>query len=266
MGLKLFIRRYGQGFPVIILHGLFGLSDNWVSFGRRLAADFDVIIPDLRNHGQSPHDPILNYNTLAGDVEEMIQDLLLQECFIIGHSMGGKTSVQLAVNYPEKLKKLVVVDIGLRKYASSLPNQELIKAMLEVDFLKVRSRSEVDFILKDQVPDFHLRQFLLKNIYYTKEGSLNWRFNLNAIRGNLHRILDSVEPRTPVNIPALFIRGAKSEYIREEDMEGIKHFFPEAQFRTIESAGHWVHADAPEEFFSVVWEFLRRKEEYGNNE
>lgn len=256
MGMKLFFRRYGQGFPVIILHGLFGLSDNWVSFGRRLAADFDVIIPDLRNHGQSPHDPVLNYKILAGDVQELIQDLSLTEYFVIGHSMGGKTSVQLTVNCPEKLKKLVVVDIGVGESPSSLQTRDLITAMMTVDFSRIKSRSEVDRILREQVPDLRLRQFLLKNIHYTGNGSMDWRFNLSAILENLDQIFESVEPRTPVHVPALFIRGALSDYIRDEEIAGIRKCFPEAQFKTIENAGHWVHADAPEEFYSVVWEFF----------
>ncbi len=254
--MKLFIRRFGQGFPVIILHGLLGLSDNWVSFGRRLAEDFDVIIPDLRNHGQSPHSFVFDYPSLVEDLLEMIRELELTDFFLIGHSLGGKIAMHYAFEYPERLQKLVVVDISLRRYVANTQQQELIDAMQAVDFSVVHSRSEIEQQLKHSVKIAKLRQFLLKNAYWSDKDHLAWRINLNSIHENLPGIFEGVVSEKKFEKPALFIRGGLSDYISENDLRDINSNFSDAIVRTIETATHWVHADAPEEFYHLVKNFL----------
>ena len=254
--MKLFYRRFGQGFPVVILHGLFGLSDNWVSFGRSLASDYDVIIPDLRNHGQSPHSSVFDYPSLVGDLEEMICELELKEFFLIGHSLGGKIAMQYALEYPERLGKLIIVDISLRKYTAHTQQQELLDAMLAVDFSEIHSRSEIEHQLMRTVKSVKLRQFLLKNAYWSDKDNLAWRTNLNSINENLPLIFEGIVSENIFIKPALFIRGGLSDYISDNDLDEINIRFPDAIVRTIENATHWVHADAPDEFFRVVKDFL----------
>jgi esterase len=254
--MKLFIRRFGQGFPVIILHGLLGLSDNWVSFGRRLASDFEVIIPDLRNHGQSPHSSVFDYPSLLGDLQSLIDELELREFFLIGHSLGGKIAMDYALESPERLKKLVVVDISLRKYPGNSLQQELIDAMLAVDFSVVHSRSGIDDQLKRYVRSDKLRQFLLKNAYWSDKDHLAWRSNINSINENLPLIFDGIVSDNKFENPALFIRGGLSDYISEDDRKEITIHFPDSSVSTIANATHWVHADAPEEFYNIVKDFL----------
>jgi esterase len=254
--MKLFIRRFGQGFPVIILHGLLGLSDNWVSFGRRLAADFEVIIPDLRNHGQSPHSATFDYPALVEDLKEMIRNLGLKRFSLIGHSLGGKIAMFYALQCPEILEKLVVVDISLREYTDHKLHDELIEAMLAVDFSIVRSRSGIDEQLKKKIRSERLRQFLLKSAYWRDKEHLAWRIDLASVKKNLPEISGEISSQTEFLQPALFIRGGLSDYLSEDDTYPILKKFPRAMFETIENATHWVHADAPEEFYRRVKDFL----------
>jgi len=254
--MKLFIRRFGQGFPVIILHGLLGLSDNWVSFGRRMAADFDVIIPDLRNHGQSPHSSVFDYPSLVEDLIEMIDELNQVEFFLIGHSLGGKIAMQYAFNHPERLKKLIVVDISLRKYTANTKQQELIDAMLAVNFSGVHSRLDIEQQLKQTVKSAKLRQFLMKNAVWSNKDHLAWRINLSSVNENLPLIFEGVIPGKKYEKPVLFIRGGLSDYISDNDLCGIYDCFPAASVKTIEKVTHWVHADAPDEFYHLVRDFF----------
>jgi esterase len=255
--MKLFVRRFGQGFPVIILHGLFGLSDNWVSLGRRLAADFDVILPDLRNHGQSPHSAVFDYPSMADDVSELLNELQLTECFMVGHSLGGKVAMQYGFTFPERLRKLVIVDIGLRKYTEHRQQKELIDAMLSVDFTGLTSRTEIEKNLREHVSSEKLRQFLLKNAYWRDRDHLAWRINLEAINKNLPRIFESILPEKVFTRPALFIRGGLSGYLPDSEIDEIHKWFSDSRIETIENATHWVHADEPEKFFATLSAFLK---------
>jgi len=254
--MKLFFRRFGQGFPVIILHGLFGLSDNWVTFGRMLGTHFDVIIPDLRNHGQSPHHPVFSYNAMAEDIGELMAGLGLQEVMLIGHSLGGKIAMMFALRDPAIVKKLVVIDISLRRKSFVREHQQLIDAMLSVDFTKTHSRSDVEKQLSERIQSLKLRQFLLKNVYWRDQKNLDWRLNLSAINQNLPEIFDGVDLPGEYRGPALFVRGGRSDYIMDEDIPEILKKIPRAIVKTIEDASHWVHADAPGEFYEMVNNFL----------
>ena len=255
--MKLFFRHMGQGNPVVILHGLLGLSDNWVTFGRQLASDFEVIIPDLRNHGQSPHDPVFNFHVLVEDLNELIKDLGLKKINLIGHSLGGKTAMLFALKYPGLLEKLVIVDIAPGKYPTNLEHQMLIDAMLKVDFSSVRSRSDADRQLELNVHSLKLRQFILKNIYWKDKDTLGWRLNLPVLKGSLLFIVEEVRSDSQFMKPVLLVRGGLSDYVTDADLSQMQNFFPRTLVKTIANASHWVHADAPGEFYTIVHEFLR---------
>lgn len=254
--MKLFFRRMGQGNPVIILHGFLGLSDNWVTFGRQLAGDFEVFIPDLRNHGQSPHDPLMNFPVLVKDLHEMMEELDLKNVSLIGHSLGGKVAMEFALQYPDLLEKLVIVDIALKEYPPNMEHQMLIHAMNGVDFSGVRSRSDVDKQLEPNVHSLKLRQFLLKNVYWKDKHTLAWRLNLPVLNDSLPCILERVPEGKVFNKPVLLIRGGLSGYVTDADLPELLKQFPRTSVKTIASASHWVHADAPGEFYDQVHEFL----------
>ena len=254
--MKLFFRHMGKGNPVVILHGLLGLSDNWVTFGRQLASDFEVFIPDLRNHGQSPYDPVFNFHVLVEDLHELIEDQGLKKVNLIGHSLGGKTAMFFALEYPDLLDKLVVVDIGLRKYSPNLEHQMLIDAMMEVDFSFARSRSDVDRQLEQNVHGLKLRQFLLKNIYWKDKETLGWRVNIPVLKESLPLMLEGITTDKKFLNPVLLVRGGLSEYVTDADLPAMVKQFPHTSVKTIANASHWVHADAPGEFYSLVHEFL----------
>ncbi|HZX61817.1 MAG TPA: alpha/beta fold hydrolase [Bacteroidales bacterium] len=254
--MKLFFRRMGQGNPVVILHGLLGLSDNWVTFGRQLALDFEVFIPDLRNHGQSPHDPVFNFPALVEDLHELIKDQGLKKVNLIGHSLGGKTAMLFALEYPDLLDKLVVVDIALRKYSPNLEHQMLIDAMMEVDFSSALSRSDVDRQLEQNVHSLKLRQFLLKNIYWKDKETLGWRVNLPILKESLPRMLEGITTDKKFTNPVLLVRGGLSDFVTDADLPAMVKQFPRTSVKTLANASHWVHADTPGEFYILVREFL----------
>ncbi len=254
--MKLFCRQFGTGDPVIILHGLFGISDNWVTFGRKLADHHTVYIPDLRNHGQSPHSTIFDFSSLTGDLFELIEDHYLESVQIIGHSLGGKTAMFFALQNPGLVRKLVVVDISLRKSLPDREHQQLLNAMMAVDFTIAGSRSEVDHQLASQIKSLKLRQFLLKNVYWRDRHTLDWRLNLKSINENLLSIFEGVNQAGVYTRPVLFVRGGLSDYIVDSDIPELKNKFPGAEVKTIANASHWVHADAPGEFYEMVKPFL----------
>jgi esterase len=256
--MELFFREYGEGRPVVVLHGLLGISDNWVAFSRRLAdKGYRVLIPDQRNHGHSPHHPVLNYYALTDDLAEFIDTQNLVKPVIIGHSMGGKVAMRYTLEHPGLVDKLVIVDTSLRTYYRFNYHLKLIDAMLSVDFSQADSRQEVESLLFEKINDSRLVQFLLKNLYWKEKTMLGWRPNLQAISSNVDAMYDGVFFSTKFDRPALFIRGGKSDYILEEDIPVIRQSFPQATIKTIENGTHWVHADEPELFYEFVVDFLK---------
>jgi pimeloyl-ACP methyl ester carboxylesterase len=254
--MKLFFRHMGQGNPVVILHGLLGLSDNWITFGRQLALDFEVFIPDLRNHGQSSHDPVFDFPALVEDLHKLIEDHHLKNLNLIGHSLGGKIAMLFALEYPDLLGKLVVVDIALRKYSPNLEHQMLMNAMMEVDFSSALSRSDVDRQLEQNIHSLKLRQFLLKNIYWKDKETLGWRVNLPVLKESLPLMLEEITPGKKFLKPVLLVRGGLSDYVTDADLPEMVKQFPRTSVKTLANASHWVHADAPGAFYSLVREFL----------
>ena len=254
--MKLFFRRFGQGKPLVILHGLFGLSDNWATIGKRLAKDFEVYIPDLRNHGQSPHSKVFDFPALVQDLIEFTEENNLKDIILIGHSLGGIMAMQFALQNPFFVKKIIVVDIGIRKYQKYEEHQQLINAMLSVDFSIARTRSDVEQQLVGVIKSQRLRLFLLKNVYWRNKNRLDWRLNLDGINENLPLAYERIADDLQFQGPALFIRGGLSDYILDEDFKEICKKFPRAELSTVPNATHWVHADAPEEFLEIVLQFI----------
>jgi len=256
--MELHYRKYGSGTPLIILHGIFGISDNWVSFGKRIAEmGFEVFILDQRNHGRSPHHYAFNYYALADDLVEFIEQQKIEMPVILGHSMGGKVAMRYTLENPDDVSALIVVDTSMRTYVSHTHHRSLIDAMKSVNFSKGTSRQEVETHLSATIKSGRIVQFLMKNLFWKEKDLLGWRINLEAIDLNLDSMYDGVFYSTVFDHPALFIRGGKSDYIIEEDIPVIRKNFNNMDLATIDDGTHWVHADAPEEFYGYVSQFLK---------
>ncbi|HKR04848.1 MAG TPA: alpha/beta fold hydrolase [Bacteroidia bacterium] len=260
--MKLHFRKIGEGAPLIILHGLFGSSDNWQTLAKKFSeSGLSVYLVDLRNHGRSPHAEIFSYHDMAEDVFEMMNDEKINSTFIIGHSMGGKTAMDVAMHHPEKISKLVVVDMSPKTRLPdgqeySLQNKNVASALLEINLNELKSRKEVEAQLAQKISDAGTLQFLLKNLYWKENNSLAWRFNLQAISRNIEKMSDEINFVQPFEKPALFIRGENSNYISNDDEPLIKKYFPRAEIKTAPQSGHWVHADNPQWLLENCLKFL----------
>jgi len=250
--MKLFFRESGQGQPLIILHGLFGSSDNWYSHAKTFAPFFKVYLVDQRNHGQSPHSDEFNYKALTQDLEEFITEHHIENPIILGHSMGGKTAMNFAVKNPDKLDKLIVVDIVPKYYP--VHHDQILEGLDAIDLKAVQSRNEADQLLSTYVPEPDVRQFLLKNLSRNENG-FEWKINIAGIDKNIEQIGAALEYPGTYNGPSLFIKGAKSNYYKPGDEEVIKKIFTQADIQTIDT-GHWVQAENPQEFSKMVLTFL----------
>ena len=250
----------GQGRPLVILHGLFGTLDNWQTLARRWAteAGLRVISADLRNHGRSFHSPEHTYAAMAQDVLALFDHLQLgPDTTLLGHSMGGKVAMHLALNHPERLARLVVVDIAPR--FSDMGHQDDILAGLHaVDLAAITNRQQADTALAQYVGNLGTRQFLLKNLYRKEDNSFAWRINLEVLAAQLPAVGEATIGE-PFGKPTLFIRGGKSNYITPDDkLHGIPALFPNSEVATVVDAGHWVHAEKPEEVFGLVQAFTQQ--------
>lgn len=254
--MELFYRISGQGRPLVILHGLFGSSDNWMSISKALQNDYSVFTVDQRHHGRSPNEGDFNYDTLSEDLHDFLTRENIENPILVGHSMGGKTVMQYAVRYPDTFEKLVVVDIAPRAYP--VHHGAILEGLNSISLDGIRSRGEADKALSVYVDHPTVRQFLLKNLYRKQDKSFDWRINLPAITENIEIIGTDIKFDEPCLKPTLFIRGPKSDYIADEDMKLAKEIFPQAKLTDIEGAGHWVHAEKPKEFVSVLREFIEK--------
>ena len=254
--MELYYERYGQGHPLIILHGLFGSLENWRTLSKAFAQSFAVFALDQRNHGRSPHSEIFNYQAMTEDVREFIQRHELTTAHILGHSMGGKVAMQFAVTYPDMVNKLVIVDIAPKVYPPG--HDDVFAGLYALNLATLRNRQEAEAGLTPHLPDLSLRQFLLKNLEREDSGSFRWRINLDGIHRNYHEMLKTFAVNGQFLKPALFIRGANSGYIHDNDLVTIREIFPAAQLTTTPNSGHWVHAEAPQEFTRIVSGFLQQ--------
>ena len=254
--MKLFFRQTGDTGPaIVILHGIFGSSDNWLTVSKTIAArGYRVFALDQRNHGQSPRADEQDYSSMAADLREFLTDQQLDSPTLIGHSMGGKTVMQYAMEHPGTFNKLVVVDIAPRYYP--VHHRDIIRGLKAIDLVGIASRNEADVILSRYEPLVAVRQFLLKNLYRNEHGRFDWRLNLPVIERELHGVGDELTNPRIVTEPTLFIRGSESPYIVDEDIPTIKRIFPNAHIETIQGAGHWVQAEKPVEFVETLMKFL----------
>lgn len=254
MGQPLYFTTLGQGPPLVILHGVFGSGENWATVSKIFADHFTVWLPDQRNHGRSPHNPVHTYTAMADDLKKFAADHVPEPFFLIGHSMGGKVAMHVARLYPEILRKIVVVDIAPRRYEPH--HQAIIAGLQAVPLETVGSRTEAAAHMAPFIPEEDVRQFLLKNLYRNEEGRFSWRINLPVLARAVLEIGEELPPGPPIDVPVLFVKGGKSRYINDTDMAAIPARFPRSQVTVVEDAGHWVQAEKPAEFASQVLNFL----------
>ncbi|HMI08675.1 MAG TPA: alpha/beta fold hydrolase [Flavobacterium sp.] len=254
--MTLYSKIEGDGKPLLILHGYLGMSDNWKTLSTQYAAQgFQVHALDLRNHGRSFHSEEFTYPAMVRDIFNYCTEYKLDTIDLIGHSMGGKVGMFFAMTHPEKLEKLIIADIAPRYYSPH--HQDIMAALNAVDFSKKPSRSDVDDIMLQYVPDFGTRQFLMKNLYWVEPGQLGFRFNLDVFKRKLDNIGEALPPDSVYEKPTLFLRGENSGYIADEDLQDIARHFPNSKVETISNAGHWLHAENPKEFFEKTIAFLK---------
>jgi esterase len=253
--MQLFFRELGQGQPIIILHGIFGSSDNWLTQARILSANYRVFTIDQRNHGQSPHSDVFDYPSMVEDLKEFILQHDLKNPIVIGHSMGGKVVMNFALAHGDMIDKMIVVDISPRPY--NLEHYVIINGLKAIPIDSVQSRNEADAALSEYVPEADVRQFLLKNLSRKPEGGFSWKINLPVIDKNLIKIGFDLQYAGTFEKDTLFIRGGKSKYVRDEDWEHITEVFPAAQLVTLDT-GHWVQAEKPMEFVEEVKRWLEQ--------
>lgn len=277
--MDLFFQKIGTGDPIIILHGLYGSSDNWVTFARQLAERNTVYLIDQRNHGRSSHHPEHSYERMSDDLLAFFANQHIEKAIILGHSMGGKTAMLFTAKYPEKVKGLIVVDIAPAGYASlsefspqAIVHLNIVNAMLSVDLAQHKTRTDIENELAKTITDASIRQFIMKNIHRKADHSFNWKLNLSALSKALPEIMGSIHlekvlaQKPPIHIPTLFIRGGRSNYLLPEHYAEIKTYFSEAEIETIPNTGHWVHAEQPVLFEQTVTHFLDNNSNYSVTE
>ena len=256
--MQLHFKKTGEGHPFIILHGLFGSGDNWMSFARMIAEKgFAVYQVDLRNHGRSPHAAQHSFKLMSDDVFELIKTNNLDDVTLLGHSMGGKAGMQLAIDHKDCLSSLVVVDIATYYYP--VHHGDILKGLFSVNLDTIKSREEAERQLALFIKEPSSQQFLLKNLYRKDDNHFGWRFNLQVLNDQIESVGREIINDVPVDLPALFVRGSNSKYIDPERFGECQKIFPKAELVSVENAGHWVHADQPQALLEVVMEFLVRQ-------
>jgi len=268
--MELFFRKYGEaGPPLIIVHGLYGSGDNWVSIARELSDRFEVYVVDQRNHGQSPHSDVHDYPSMREDLRELMDKHGIEKAVLIGHSMGGKTVMSFAEAWPERVQSLISIDIGPKSYRnlalasrSAANHPAIIDAMLGLDLSQMKSREEIDQALGPRIGSGRVRGFLLKNVSRKEDGNFAWRINLKALANNIDKIFEGMDRESIAarggitGFPVLFISGGNSDYIRTEDQALLKDIFPTSEVVTIPGTGHWVHAEQPSLLVKNIRYFL----------
>lgn len=267
--MKLNYRKFGEGHPIIIAHGLYGSSDNWVSIAKDLAKNFEVFLIDQRNHGASPHTNSHTYQDLKEDLLEFMNDHRIKKATLLGHSMGGKTVMFFAAEYPERISNLLIADIAPKNYSKisnasiqSIDHKNIVSAMLNFKFDNFKSRSEIDQKLSENIQSERVRQFLLKNLKRDAEKNFSWKLNIKTISKFLPQIMDGMNKsdfthgKGITGFPVLFMRGANSNYITDDDHNLIRTIFPYAEITTIPNAGHWLHAEQAKLLVKTIEYFM----------
>ena len=252
--MKLFYRTLGKGNPLLILHGLFGNSDNWLPSAKHLAGDYRVYLLDMRNHGKSPHDQVFNLVSMVEDIYEFITDLGIRKVSLIGHSMGGLVAMNFAFEYSHRVQRMAIIDIAPRAYP--VMHDDILTHLQNIDLRMIKTRHDADLQLADHIPSRRVRQFLLKNLYRQDDSRFAWRLNLPVIAQQLSEIRKGILNPHRISVPVLFIRGGLSDYVREEDRSRISDLFSDYKIETIDRASHWVHSDAPEQLNASLRHFF----------
>lgn len=244
----------GEGKPFVIVHGLFGSLDNWQTHAKTLSNYFQVILVDARNHGHSPHTEKHSYDLMAEDLHQLFLNLGITNAHVLGHSMGGKAVMRFAQLFPNLIEKLYVVDMGIKSYP--LHHEAILKGLNAVSAYKPNSRKQAEDILSAFISDQSVKQFLLKNLYWLIAGKeLTWRMNVQVLEREMPNILKALPNAPDCDMPTLFVRGERSNYILDEDFNEIEALFHQATITTIDGAGHWVHSERVDEFLDVVLRF-----------
>ena len=264
--MKLFYRKFGNGPPIIILHGLYGSSDNWVTIAKQLGDSSTVILPDQRNHGQSPHSGIHDYDSMRDDLYELVTDLRLKKFFLAGHSMGGKTAVAFALKWPEMLNGLIVADISpFTSERTKIPtyNQHItiLRTILSIDISSIRSRGQAESLLLEKISSEKTRALIMKNLQRNAGDRFSWKMDPGSLYKNIENLMAGIEMSEALNhpvtgFPVIFLKGSDSDYLSLSDMVGIKKVFPSAELAEIKGAGHWIHADRPDEVILQIRRLL----------
>ncbi|WP_247233987.1 alpha/beta fold hydrolase [Telluribacter sp. SYSU D00476] len=251
-------KKVGEGGqPLIILHGLFGSLDNWLTLSKAIANQgYTVYLVDQRNHGRSPHDDAFSYEHMAADLKEFLEEHQLSNPVLVGHSMGGKTVMQYAVTYPGTFDKLVVVDMAPKAYP--VHHGDILRGLNAVPLHELENRNQADETFAQYEPNLGVRQFLLKNLYRKEDDTFDWRFNLQVLTRDIEKVGVPIAATEAVTAPTLFMRGAKSDYVLDTDQNMIKKIFPNAELDTIAGAGHWIHAEQPKAFVESLISFLKK--------
>lgn len=247
----------GNGKPFVILHGFLGMSDNWKSLGIQFSEiGYEVHLVDQRNHGRSFHSDEFSYEMMAADLKKYCDEKKLTDIILLGHSMGGKTAMEFATQYPDLCSKLIVADIAPKSYPQH--HQDILKALSSLDFSQIENRKGAEDVLAQYIPEQGIRLFLLKNLYRKNKDEFGLRINLPVLKEKIEEVGKSLNDDAVFKKDTLFIRGGKSGYIDDMDKPLILKHFPKAEIKTISGAGHWLHAEKPEEFFQICLDFLEK--------
>lgn len=251
--MKLNFKKIGSGKPFIILHGLFGAADNWISVAKELSESYTLYLVDQRNHGDSGHSGEWDYQVMAEDIKELVDDEGLDSVYLMGHSMGGKTAMNVALSYPDRVEKLVVADIAPRYYPKH--HETILEGLNAIDMETLSSRKEADDKLAEYIDELGIRQFLLKSLT-RKEGKFAWKINLPVITEKIENVGEGLAGDKTFEKPTLFMGGEHSDYIKERDKADIEKYFPNSKLIYIKNAGHWLHAEQPKAVIDTVKAFL----------
>ena len=264
--MSLFYRELGKGQPFVVLHGLYGSSDNWYSFAKLIDNDFRVFLVDQRNHGSSFHSDVHNYTDMSNDLKVLLEELQLNKIILLGHSMGGKTAMKFASMYPHFVKAIIIIDIAPGKYNEAefqtlkdMRHIDIIRSLQKLPIHLLQSRKEIDVELGKSISSALVRQFLLNNLKRSKTEGFYRTLNLMALEDNIQDLYEGVVNKEypAKSIPHLFVKGEKSPYIRNTDIQFIEQHIPNSAIEIIEGTGHWVHAEKPVAVKETIYTFLK---------
>jgi esterase len=264
--MKLFYRKSGSGPPLVILHGLYGSSDNWITFSKKLEDSFTVYLPDQRNHGRSPHDSVHDYDSMSDDLFELVKDLNLLKIFLAGHSMGGKSAAAFALKWPEKVSGLLIADVspfenGTRQQSTYSQHLTILDTINAINLSLISTREEAELILLQKKISEKERGLILKNLHRKSGNEFEWKLNAIALRNCLEKIMKGIDPNVAANLPVtgfpvIFLRAGDSDYLPSSDFKRIQDVFPAAELVTVAGAGHWIQADKPDAVASQIKRLL----------